>query len=73
MTIINGKYFKLHRGMGSQSARQKRMALDRYATFSKEIPEGTEIWVPYRGEVASVMGEYVSGIKATMGYAGPPM
>ncbi|MBO3801130.1 MAG: IMP dehydrogenase [Thermoproteota archaeon] len=70
MTIINGRYFKLHRGMGSQSARQKRMALDRYATFSKEIPEGTEIWVPYRGEVASVIGEFVSGIKAAMGYAG---
>lgn len=70
MTIINGRYFKLHRGMGSQSARQKRMALDRYATFSKEIPEGIEIWVPYRGEVASVINEFVSGIKAAMGYAG---
>ncbi|MBO3768905.1 MAG: IMP dehydrogenase [Thermoproteota archaeon] len=70
MTIINGKYFKLHRGMGSQSARQKRMALDRYATFSKEIPEGTEIWVPYRGDVASVIGEFTSGIRAAMGYAG---
>jgi IMP dehydrogenase len=70
MTIINGRYFKLHRGMGSQSARQKRMALDRYATFSKEIPEGTEIWVPYRGEVASVISEFVSGVKAAMGYAG---
>ncbi|MEM3712067.1 MAG: IMP dehydrogenase [Thermoproteota archaeon] len=70
MTIINGKYFKLHRGMGSQSARQKRMALDRYATFSKEIPEGTEIWVPYRGDAASVISEFVSGIRAAMGYAG---
>lgn len=70
MTIINGKYFKLHRGMGSQSARQKRMALDRYATFSKEIPEGIEIWVPYRGDVASVISEFVSGIRAAMGYAG---
>jgi len=70
MTIINGKYFKLHRGMGSQSARQKRMALDRYATLAKEIPEGTEIWVPYRGDVASVIGEFTAGIRAAMGYAG---
>ncbi len=70
MTIINGKYFKLHRGMGSQSARQKRMALDRYATFAKEIPEGTEIWVPYRGDASSVIGEFTSGIRAAMGYAG---
>ncbi|MBO3799560.1 MAG: IMP dehydrogenase [Candidatus Brockarchaeota archaeon] len=70
MTIINGKYFKLHRGMGSQPARQKRMALDRYATLAKEIPEGTEIWVPYRGDVASVISEFTAGIRAAMGYAG---
>ncbi|MEM2940638.1 MAG: IMP dehydrogenase [Thermoproteota archaeon] len=70
MTIINERYFKLHRGMGSQSARQKRMALDRYAVFSKEIPEGTEVWIPYRGEVASVINEFTSGVKAAMGYAG---
>lgn len=70
MTIINGKYFKLHRGMGSQSARQKRMALDRYATLAKEIPEGTEIWVPYRGDVSSVISEFTGGIRAAMGYAG---
>ncbi|MEM1557086.1 MAG: IMP dehydrogenase [Thermoproteota archaeon] len=70
MTIINGKYFKLHRGMGSQSARQKRMALDRYATLAKEIPEGTEIWVPYRGDVSSVISEFAAGIRAAMGYAG---
>ncbi|MBO3839336.1 MAG: IMP dehydrogenase [Thermoproteota archaeon] len=70
MTIINGKYFKLHRGMGSQSARQKRMALDRYAILAKEIPEGTEIWVPYRGDVSSVISEFTGGIRAAMGYAG---
>jgi IMP dehydrogenase len=70
MTIINERYFKLHRGMGSQSARQKRMALDRYAVLSKDIPEGTEVWIPYRGEVVSVISEFVSGIKTAMGYAG---
>ncbi|MEM4229240.1 MAG: IMP dehydrogenase [Thermoproteota archaeon] len=70
MTIINDRYFKLHRGMGNQSARQKRMALDRYAALSKDIPEGTEVWIPYRGEVSSVIGEFVSGVKAAMGYAG---
>jgi IMP dehydrogenase len=69
MTIINDRYFKLHRGMGSQSARQRRMALDRYAA-SKDIPEGTEVWIPYRGDVSSVISELVSGVKAAMGYAG---
>jgi len=44
--------------------------LDRYAVFSKEIPEGTEVWIPYRGEVASVINEFTSGVKAAMGYAG---
>ncbi len=70
MTIINDRYFKLHRGMGSQSARQKRMAVDRYAVLSKEIPEGTEVWIPYKGEVASIINEFASGMKAAMGYAG---
>lgn len=70
MTIMNDRYFKLHRGMGSQSARQKRMAVDRYAVLSKDIPEGTEVWIPYRGEVASIIGELISGIKTAMGYAG---
>jgi IMP dehydrogenase len=68
MTMMNGRYFKLHRGMGSQSARQKRMAIDRYS--SKDIPEGTEIWIPFRGEVPSVINEFVAGIRAAMGYAG---
>ncbi|NHV98022.1 MAG: IMP dehydrogenase [Thaumarchaeota archaeon] len=68
MTMMNGRYFKLHRGMGSQSARQKRMAVDRYS--SKDIPEGTEIWIPFRGEVSSVINEFVAGIRAAMGYAG---
>ena len=68
MTMMNGRYFKLHRGMGSQSARQKRMAIDRYS--SKDIPEGTEIWIPFRGEVSSVINEFIAGIRAAMGYAG---
>jgi IMP dehydrogenase len=68
MTMMNGRYFKLHRGMGSQSARQKRMAVDRYS--SKDIPEGTEVWIPFKGEVSSVVNEFVAGIRAAMGYAG---
>ena len=43
MTIISDRYFKLHWRMGSQSASQERMALDRYAALSKDIPEGTEV------------------------------
>jgi len=70
MTIIRGTYYKLHRGMGSPEARRKRMALDRYSQPAKGIPEGTEMWVPYKGEVASVVEELAAGLKAAMGYAG---
>lgn len=70
MTVIRGKYYKLHRGMGSPGAREKRMALDRYSQPAKGIPEGTEIWVPYKGDVSSVVAQLTAGLKAAMGYAG---
>ncbi|MGC8680041.1 MAG: IMP dehydrogenase [Candidatus Micrarchaeia archaeon] len=70
LTQIGGKYYKTHRGMGSPAARAKRMALDRYATFSKNIAEGIELLIPYTGEVSDVIAEFTSGIKAAMGYAG---
>lgn len=68
--VINGKIFKLHRGMGSKSAREKRMVIDRYAASSKEIPEGIEAWIPYKGDASSVISEFVAGIRAAIGYAG---
>ena len=69
-SIIGGRYYKLHRGMGSLAARRKRIAVDRYAQLSKEIPEGTEVWVPYRGDVATVISEFKAGLRIAMGYAG---
>jgi IMP dehydrogenase len=69
-SVIDGRMYKLHRGMGSASARQKRMALDRYQQPAKGIPEGTEAWVPFKGEVAGVVSELTHALKAAMGYAG---
>ncbi|MEM3670832.1 MAG: IMP dehydrogenase [Thermoprotei archaeon] len=69
-STIDGRRYKLHRGMGSASARERRMALDRYSQPAKGIPEGTEAWVPYRGEVAGVLNELTMALKAAMGYAG---
>ncbi len=69
-TSVEGRMYKLHRGMGSASARERRMALDRYSQPTKGIPEGTEAWVPYKGEVASVVGELTAALMAAMGYAG---
>jgi len=70
MMILGGRYYKLHRGMGSVSARQKRIAVDRYARLSKEIAEGTEAWLPYKGEATNVIQELAAGLRAAMGYAG---
>lgn len=70
LMMIGGRYYKLHRGMGSISARQKRLSIDRYAKLSKEIAEGTEAWIPYKGEAGNVIQELTAGLKAAMGYAG---
>ena len=68
LVTIGGRYFKRYRGMASPAARARRHAVDRYQ--SKRIAEGVEGLVPYRGDVASVVAEFVEGIKAAMGYAG---
>ncbi len=70
LITIGGRYYKQYRGMGSQTARAKRYSLDRYSMPSKGVPEGVEGWVPYKGEVSIVLDELVSGLKASMGYAG---
>jgi len=69
LVTIGGRYYKQYRGMGSPSARAKRFAVDRYQP-AKGISEGVEGWVPYRGDVQSVVQEFVEGLRASMGYAG---
>jgi len=70
LITIGGRYYKQYRGMGSPTARAKRYSLDRYSMPSKGVPEGVEGWVPYKGEVSIALDELVSGLKASMGYAG---
>jgi IMP dehydrogenase len=70
LITIGGRYYKQYRGMGSPTARAKRYSLDRYSMPSKGVPEGVEGWVPYKGEVNTVLDELVSGLRASMGYAG---
>ncbi|HMK82649.1 MAG TPA: IMP dehydrogenase [Candidatus Bathyarchaeia archaeon] len=67
---IGGRYYKQYRGMGSASAIAKRHSTDRYAMPSKGVTEGVEGWVPYKGEASIVLDELVSGLQASMGYAG---
>jgi IMP dehydrogenase len=70
LITIGGRYYKQYRGMGSPTARAKRYSLDRYSMPSKGVPEGVEGWVPYKGEVNTVLDEMVAGLRASMGYAG---
>lgn len=68
--MIGGKIYKIYRGMGSPSARAKRFILDRYSKPSKDIAEGIEGLVPYRGDVSTVVDRFVAGLKAAFGYVG---
>ncbi len=68
--MFGGRMYKFYRGMGSPSARRRRYALDRYSRPSKEIAEGIEGLVPYRGDLETVVRKFVAGLRAAMGYAG---
>ena len=67
---IGGRYYKKYYGMGSAAARSKRYSLDRYSQPSKDISEGVEGYVPYRGPLIDTVNEIVAGLKAAMGYVG---
>jgi IMP dehydrogenase len=72
--ILDGRKFKVYRGMGSLSS----MALgskDRYFQdveddLKKLVPEGIEGRVPYIGSLHEVMVQYTGGLRAGMGYCG---
>ncbi|MBV9448026.1 MAG: IMP dehydrogenase [Streptosporangiaceae bacterium] len=80
MVFINGKQYKLYRGMGSLAAfrnreRGKSYSKDRYfqddvLREDKLVPEGIEGQVPYRGPLAAVAAQLVGGLRAGMGYCG---
>jgi IMP dehydrogenase len=80
MVFINGKQYKLYRGMGSLGAMRNRehggsYSRDRYfqddvLREDKLVPEGIEGQVPYRGPLAAVAGQLVGGLRAAMGYCG---
>jgi IMP dehydrogenase len=72
--LLEGRRFKMVRGMGSLSAMQDGSA-DRYfqegdLSPQKLVPEGIEGRVPYRGPVADVIYQMVGGIRSGMGYCG---
>lgn len=72
--LLEGRRFKVIRGMGSLSAMQEGSA-DRYFQDGeldglKLVPEGIEGRVPYKGPVADVLYQLVGGLRSGMGYCG---
>jgi IMP dehydrogenase len=72
--LLEGRRFKMIRGMGSLSAMQDGSA-DRYfqegeMSAKKLVPEGIEGRVPYKGPVSDVLFQMVGGLRSGMGYVG---
>src|SRR5690606_11878343 len=72
--LMEGRRFKMIRGMGSLSAMQDGSA-DRYfqdgeMSARKLVPEGIEGRVPYKGGVGDVIYQMVGGLRSGMGYVG---
>jgi IMP dehydrogenase len=65
---------KVYRGMGSASALQSNPASrERYgASGGLYLPEGTESYVPYEGELSEVLGLCVLALKKGMRYVKAP-
>jgi IMP dehydrogenase len=80
LVFVNGKQYKLYRGMGSLGAmrnreRGKSYSKDRYfqddvLREDKLVPEGIEGQVPYRGPLSAVAAQLTGGLRAAMGYVG---
>ncbi|TVP44057.1 MAG: IMP dehydrogenase [Gemmatimonadales bacterium] len=72
--LLEGRRYKMVRGMGSLSAMEEGSA-DRYFQDSsggarKLVPEGIEARVPYKGAVTDIVFQLVGGLQSGMGYVG---
>jgi len=74
IVILEGRSFKVYRGMGS-IASMKLGSRDRYfqgevKEEKKLVPEGIEGRVPYRGSLAASVYQLIGGLRSGMGYCG---
>lgn len=72
--LLEGRAYKVYRGMGSIGAMQKGSA-DRYFQdvedeIAKLVPEGIEGRVPFKGNVSETIYQMTGGLRAAMGYCG---
>lgn len=73
-SFYEGRKVKSYRGMGSIEA-MKEGSKDRYFQDAEEeiaklVPEGIVGTVPYKGNLAEVIYQFVGGLRAGMGYCG---
>ncbi len=74
VVILEGRRFKVYRGMGSLAS-MRRGSSDRYFQSDvkeekKLVPEGIEGRVPYRGSLSATVHQLIGGLRAGMGYCG---
>ncbi len=72
--FLQGRSYKVYRGMGSLEA-MKKGSRDRYyqteeVEDDKLVPEGIVGRVPYKGTITSNIQQLIGGLKAGMGYVG---
>ncbi len=71
--LLEGRRYKVVRGMGSLAAMEEGSA-DRYFQEGQEsrklVPEGIEGRVPYKGPASDVIYQLVGGLRSGMGYCG---
>lgn len=72
--FLNGRMYKVYRGMGSLGAMEKG-SKDRYGQAGvndsqKFVPEGIEGRTPYRGPVDKIIYQLIGGLRSGMGYNG---
>lgn len=72
--LLEGRAYKMYRGMGSLGAMQQGSA-DRYFQdieegIAKLVPEGIEGRVPYKGNASDTIYQLIGGLRASMGYCG---
>ena len=76
LVLLEGRSFKVYRGMGSLSAMAAaRGSRERYFQentdeLSKLVPEGIEGRVPFKGPLENSVYQMVGGLRAGMGYCG---
>jgi IMP dehydrogenase len=76
VVLLEGRSFKVYRGMGSLSAMaaakgsRERYFQENTDELSKLVPEGIEGRVPFKGPLSTSVFQMVGGLRAGMGYCG---